>query len=162
MLFDFPVLGFLGVEFRSIAKLPRAMLFRQIPNAALNEIAAEAQFFSVRTDAADSDVNVRMAGVVMRHSYPFELGLKVDLHVFDKIPRELLPVGLLAEFRGDDQLPQQRIVRCLPVLQLSGNIDALTFGVEPRVISLVRGCQRCAVACQILSMSAPLPARAIS
>src|SRR5713101_3120991 len=93
---------------------------------------------------------MRMLGVVVDDSDPFERCANPILHSADEISRERLQVEAIAELWGENQLEQTLILRGLPFRQALLEIDA-GFGLIEGLIVSDGG-----IAFQVAAMRSPL------
>src|ERR1700691_3368195 len=69
---DLPAFCLRSIEGRPKAHLSRTQILRDLPDAALHVVAAQAQGLAVSCKASQCDMHVRMFGITMGYSNPFQ------------------------------------------------------------------------------------------
>jgi hypothetical protein len=85
---------------------------------------------SIASDAPQSNMDMRVFGIVMGHGNPLQWTVQVPLHLAHEFAGELEQIDAVAEFRRDDQLPEALVSCGLPPGELSGNFNSLPGGIE--------------------------------
>jgi hypothetical protein len=85
VLVDFPSLRGGRIELGTIPKLARAQILGDFADALPDAIPAETNRSSFRSDTSQSNMNVRVLGVIVRDRDPFERRAEVSLHLRHQI-----------------------------------------------------------------------------
>ena len=125
-----------GVLFRSISELHGSEMLGNGSKTVLDVLPIQFELHSLYIEASQSYVNMRMLRIEMRYSHPFDRCAEIGLDSAHYVPREALQIETLAEFRGDDQLPQPWVAALLPCEELRSDIDANGFRGEPGFLRL--------------------------
>lgn len=80
----------------------------------LDVLPIQPELLAFGVAASERDVDVRMFGVEVSYSNPFERRGQIGLHTAHHVPRQALQIETFAEFRGNDQFPQSWIAALLP------------------------------------------------
>ena len=128
-----------------------------LPKAVLNICARKRERRSVRSPAADDQVDVRMLRVEMRHGDPLQRSPEVPLRLLDDVAGQPLEVESFTELGRDDDLPKTLVTGFLPFAQRVGDIDIATGVTEARMARILSG----AFPGDVHSMSAPLAFRPV-
>jgi hypothetical protein len=91
----------------------------------------ETERFSIRTNAAQSDVNVRVIGIEVRYRNPFEVGIKIPCHALRQVASQPDQVNLVSKLWRQDELPQAFIAGGLPLVETSGDIETSLGCIKP-------------------------------
>jgi hypothetical protein len=70
-----------GIEFRPIPKLASAQILGDVADTLPNEVPAEAEGPTFRSYASKRNMNMRVLGIEMRRSYPFETRAEIGFHL---------------------------------------------------------------------------------
>jgi hypothetical protein len=141
-----------------VAKLYGGEMLRHGSKTVADVLSIQPEFLAPFIQAPESDVDVGMLRVEMRHSSPFERSVKIGFHPAHHVSREALQVEPLTEFGRDYQFPDPWIARLLPLLKPKRNIDASSFCGEPRFVGL----ERSTFPHDVFAMRAPMPADPIT
>ena len=80
VLMYFPALRNGCIQLRAIPKLAGTEILCDFADALADVVSAEANRSSLRADASQSKMNVRVLGVVVGYRHPFERRAEVPLH----------------------------------------------------------------------------------
>src|SRR6266566_5858615 len=97
---------------------------------------------------------MRVLGVVVDDGYPFELGLKISLHLNHQFPRVILKVDPVPELGRDDYFEEPRIAGFLPLVESLRNINIPLGAAETsRLLLTLLGRP---LPCQVVAVCSPL------
>ena len=113
-------------------------MLRHGPETISDVIPVQPECLAAGIDASERNVDVGMFRVEMHHGHPFEGFVQVGLHATHHVASKSLQVETLAEFGGDDQLPQPWIGALLPFKKFRRDLDASGCRGEPRPLGLER------------------------
>lgn len=111
---DLTTLRFGGIKLCTKPELARTMIFRDLPDALADEIPAEPNLPSFRSNTSQCDMNMRVLGVEVSHGYPFQWHPQVRLHLCDQIACQPCQVHSISKLWRDNQLPKPPVARLLP------------------------------------------------
>ncbi len=107
-----------GVLFRSISELHGSEMLGNGSKAVFDVLSIKFELHSLHIEASQSDMNMRMRRIEIDYSRPFDRRSEIGLDTAHHVTREALQIETLAEFRGDDQLPQPWVAALLPCEEL--------------------------------------------
>jgi hypothetical protein len=107
-----------GVLFRSISELHGSEMLGNGSKTVFDVLSIKFELHSLHIEASQSDMNMRMRRIEMDYSRPFDRRAEIGLDTAHYVTREALQIKALAEFRGDDQLPQPWVADLLPCEEL--------------------------------------------
>ena len=138
----------LHLPFALHAEFERDDLGRAVTDAMGDVVAGDVQDLPVIGHAADDDVAVRVAGVVVIDRDPIELRLQVALHLRHEPARHVAKVAQLGAVLGRHDKPELVAVVLAPVEELRSVRVVLEGRVEPAALAV----ERRAVALQVAEM----------
>src|SRR5579872_2786448 len=98
MLVNLTTFGFGSVQFRSMAELPRAQIFSNLPDSIFDVTGLQVNWLPVGSHASEGNVDVWMLCIEVTDGYPFERHANIPLDLLHEITGEPREINALAEF----------------------------------------------------------------